>query len=223
MRIITYILIGSILSTFFIGCEESSISTQKLTEWSESDISVIDDVYLFPEELTEWVNDNSNGLKIEKEIDEYRFSTFYKPLDYIVATDLNKKEITKDELIAKKGEIEDLQYFTFRIGLKTNEGDLLKHNLREANEYYARVEHFSFAMQNDIVLFEGQDTLKCVLYHFERTYGTAPFLNFNLAFEKTQNKEDKTLIINDQVLGIGRVKLTIPKENILRIPKLKTS
>lgn len=223
MRIIVYIFVVSILSIPFMGCEENSLSAEKLSELVESGINTSEEEYLDSENLIAWVEDASNGLIVEKEINEYRFSTIYKPLDYIVAKDLNKNEITKEELATNKAEIEDLQYFTFRIGLKANEGDLLKHNLREANEYYARVEHFSFAMQNDIVLFQGQDTLKCVLYHFERTYGATPFLNFNLAFEKTLNNGDKTLIIDDQVLGIGRVKLTIPKEKIIKAPKLKTS
>ena len=223
MRIIVYIFVVSILSIPFMGCEENSLSAEKLSELVESGINTSEEEYLEPEKLIQWVENNSSGLTVEKEINEYRFSTIYKPLDYIVAKDLKKNEITKEGLATNKAELEDLQYFTFRIGLKANEGDLLKHNLREANEYYARVEHFSFAMQNDIVLFEGQDTLRCVLYHFERTYGATPFLNFNLAFEKTLNNGDKTLIIDDQVLGIGRVKLTIPKENITRIPKLKTS
>jgi len=188
--------------------------------------SSCEEEYLTPLKLIKWVESNENGLIAEKEINEYRFSTIFKPLDYIVAKNLDKDEISEEELLKEKTEIEDLQYYTYRIGLTSNQGDLLKNNLRETNEYYARIEYFSFAMQNDLVLVDGSDTLKCVLYHFERIYGAAPYLNFSVAFENENNNKnggDKTLILNDQILGTGRVKLTIPHKNIIRTPQLKTS
>lgn len=185
-----------------LGCEEDVLSPKKYIAWIES---------------------RGNGMIVEKEINNYHFSTFFRPVDYQVVKELGQSTISKETLKEKRAEMADLQYFTFRIGLVNGNGDVLKENINEPQEYQSRIEYFSFAMQKDLRLVDGQDTLPCVIYHFERSYGVAPHCNFNLAFEKGGDIGNKTLIFDDQLLGIGRVKLTIKEEDINSIPALKTT
>ena len=56
--------------------------------------------------------------------------------------------------------------------------------------------------------------------HFERYYGSAPYINLMIGFENKNNVCDKTIIFNDIVFNNGIIKLTIKKEAIESIPEL---
>ena len=227
------------MSTLLAGCESKSLNRAESAGWFESKVNGLFGGLLAwgfekktctPLEYVDWIEDPANGLLVKKDVGDYNFTILYKPLDYIIIKEKKDDKLKKEDLQTEKSEIEDLQYFTFKIGLKANSGDLLKYNLTKVNDYYARVEYFSFAMQNDLKLLDGNDTLNCILHHFERTFGLAPYCNFVLGFKLSENSpgkivthfSDKTLIYNDRVLGIGPIKLTVKGNNIKNIPKLIT-
>lgn len=184
---------------------------------------------LSPVDYVNWIEDESNGVTVRKEIGDYFFAIQYKPLDYLAVKNLRKVAVTEEEISKEKEELKDLQYYTLQIGLNKGGADVLKANLSEGIEYSQRIEYLSFQMQQDLSLVEGGDTLACLLHHFERTYGISPYVNIVLAFERKKEEqippvedEDKTLVFNDQIFDLGRVKLTISGDNLKNIPQLKT-
>ncbi|MBI4648071.1 MAG: hypothetical protein HY738_16170 [Bacteroidia bacterium] len=170
-----------------------------------------------------WIENDDNGLKVIKEFGKLVFEIQYKPYDYIIVKE-EKNTVFHDELAKKVSELEELQYFTFRIRLKDQSVAPIRFNLSDETEYNRRLEYFSFSMKNDMFLVEGADTLDCVLYHFEPDYGITSNNTFVLAFRlpgKSDEYADKTFIYLDNIFEAGTVKMKISKKSLKNIPKLK--
>ncbi|MEO5643577.1 MAG: hypothetical protein ABIS12_09645 [Bacteroidia bacterium] len=171
-----------------------------------------------------WFENNGQELKTSKTIDEFNFTLQYKPIPYIILKE--NGGITPDKKTSAKRELElkGMQYYTFQISSTGTEKNILKTNARFENEYFSRLEYFSSVMQDDLCLIDGNDTLPCLLFHYERNYNLAPYTNFLLGFEEIAGKKltsDHTLIFNDEVLGCGTIQLSIPKSAIENLPALK--
>lgn len=180
-------------------------------------------ISLNPIEYVQWVEDKKNGLMVEKQIGEYTFSAQFKPLEYVVLKQTKDPNIKSDVVKKEAEEMSDLQYFTFKIGVANGTEDPLKFGVNTNEDFQKRVEYFSFSLQNEIKLIDDTDSLNCVMFHFERAYGIAPYCTFVLGFEKSKtDAANKILVYNDQLLGVGPVKLMIQSENLKHIPKLIT-
>lgn len=164
-----------------------------------------------------WVNNPENGLKVSKEIKDYKIELFYKPAEYIAINEQKTTEIDTALFFQRIKEIKDFQYYTLKIeSLKGTE--MMRTNIASEHEYSQRLQYFSDLVQYDLSLEENNDTLSCQLFHFERNYGVAPYNNIVLGFPKPTQENAKTLVFNDQILGIGKIKLKI--ENIDNIPNI---
>ncbi|MBI2968480.1 MAG: hypothetical protein HYY40_11810 [Bacteroidetes bacterium] len=178
---------------------------------------------LDPMEYVNWVEDMNNGLKVSKQIGNIRFTLQFKPLEYIILKENGNPDAGKEEIIKEMEQMKDMQYYTFTISADDHLSDILKYNLNDPADYYFRLNYFASEMQDDLALVEGTDTLRCLLFHYERNYGLAPYTNFLLAFEKKENGEeipDRTLIFDDGALNSGIVKITINGAALNRMPKL---
>ncbi|MCL4816895.1 MAG: hypothetical protein QY303_10325 [Vicingaceae bacterium] len=143
-----------------------------------------------------------NALVLKKEIGNYYFE-----LKHIPESSTDKDSITH-------------QSFVLKIGVVKG-NDILSEGIEDENEYYERLNYFDQEAQIDMKLVDGSDTLSCLLYHFERNYGIAPFNNIVLSFpgrKNQQNSHDKVFIFDDKVLGLGTVKIKIEKELVKKIP-----
>jgi hypothetical protein len=174
---------------------------------------------LTPREYISWMDDKKNGLKVEKMIGEFTYMFQYKPAEYVAIMDIKKDNIKKPELDKKMEEYNAFQYYNFRISTEAG-GELLKKNVVNENDYYGRIQYFSFDMQKDIKLIDNKDTLDCVLFHFERVFGLAPYATFLLGFPLKEKDCDKTLYYDDKIFGAGRMYLTIKSKNIKNIPSV---
>lgn len=166
-----------------------------------------------------WVENPENGCFVTKEISGLVFSLQYKPLEYEVMLQ-EKSQLGLAEMKLETDSLSDMQYYTFRIG-SADGSDVGRYNVQNDNEYYARLEYFALQMQNDLVLIDGQDTLPCRMFHFERTYGIDPRATFVLAFDANgHTPESKTLLYSDRAFETGPVLLTIESSDLAQIPEL---
>jgi hypothetical protein len=175
-------------------------------------------------EYIQFVIDPANGLLVNKQVGNFIFSLLYKPEPFVAISNQASDSLTKENYERELNESKDLQYFTCKIKIIDHNSEFLKYKLSSMAEYEQRVDYFAFRMQQDIKLIEGKDTLDCVLYHYERNYGTAPNAVFSIGFPKSKNDSlvyDKTLSYDEKVFGLGKVNITISKENIVRIPEIK--
>ncbi|MCU0436195.1 MAG: hypothetical protein MUC87_22250 [Bacteroidia bacterium] len=177
---------------------------------------------LSPAEYISWVEDAENGLHQEKTIGALRFSMQYKPADYVVLQDVKRTNFSSPEWDSLTKEVSDMQYYTLQIGTADGK-DITRFNLGNDQEYYARQEYLSAGMQKDIQLVDGTDTLNCLMYHYERTYGISPDAKVVLAFDNKAPKtalQNKTLILNDNHFGTGIIMLSIDAGSLRSIPQL---
>ncbi len=174
---------------------------------------------LIPVEYIQWVRNEKNGLKISKQEGIYLYELQYQPIEYLVVLQERSEEIkasTLKEEMEKRG---DLQYFTFKMSSTKGKGILSDKDLAIENKEI----YLLSGLQQDIMLAEGQDTLKCVMLHFESSNNLVLYDQCVLAFEKSENpKADITFLFRTEKYTDGWVKIPIKRENINRIPRLKT-
>jgi hypothetical protein len=176
------------------------------------------------QEYAQWVENKDNGLSTTKEIEEFEFKILYKPIDYIIAYELKNQGLNKDSIAARKEQLKGFQYYTLKIK-STNDNEIFKSGIKTEEEYYQRLEYFVGPVQDDISVIDGNDTLPCKVYHFERNYGLSPYNTMVMSFEskETENNKihDKTFVYDDQVLGTGKIAITISGSDIENLPTLK--
>lgn len=208
---------------FAVSCE-SSAQTENNNEQAESSsffsfFSKTEPKELPPVEYVQWVRDERNGLRIKKQDGAYMYELQYQPVEYLVVLQERSEKIkasTLKEEAAKRG---DLQYFTFKMLSVQGKGILSDKNLFIENKEI----YLLSGLQQDLMLAEGKDTLQCVMLHFEAANNLVPYDQCVLAFEKSENpKSDITFLFRTEKYADGWVKIPIKRENLNRIPKLKT-
>lgn len=171
----------------------------------------------------EYIKDTQNNLILTKTISDFSYTIQYLPSEYLALKELKSDSLTAKKIEQKLGELNELQYFVFSIQNNKSGKELLKYNLENEIEYQARLDYFSFRMQDDLKLIDGSDTLSCELFHFERTFDLSPRLVFNVAFKNPRSNGNKTFTFNDLIFKNGEINLKFDKTTFYNIPKIKTS
>ncbi|MBS1635848.1 MAG: hypothetical protein JST26_07975 [Bacteroidetes bacterium] len=177
---------------------------------------------LSPAEYMAWVEDKDNGMIANKDLDDFEYSLLYKPLDYVLAKEESSGILKKEQIEQRRNELGAMQYFTLKITAK-NAKELLRAGITSEDQYYQRLEYFMSYMQNDTYLIEGKDTLPCLLFHFERNYGLAPYNTFVLGYAGSKEKQitnDKVFVYDDKILGTGKVMMTVQAKDIEKAPNI---
>lgn len=177
-----------------------------------------DNIIKSPEEYINWVESNKAIISNEKQIGELNFGLLLKPLDYVILNDLDT--LSYDSYMLHKNKYDGMQYYVFTIGLKSEQGDLLKSGLASIPNYSQLVEYLAFHIEHDLKLIDGDTELECSMFHFERTYGLRPYVNFMLAFPRQPQSSysTKTLVYDDKIFNTGIVKLSITSDALECIP-----
>lgn len=185
--------------------------------------------FLKPSDFVEWVKNEENGLFKEKDIQVVKVAAQYKPVEYVIANEMRTNDIQEELFEKRKEELEGLQYFNIQISINQPNYDVTNYNVFNEQDKEKRLKYLSFGLQNDIHLVEGQDTLPCLLYHFERSYDVKPHRTFVVAFDNTKNnvkedikkKMDKTIVIDSPIFNTGPIKLKFKKEDLYKLPSIK--
>jgi len=231
------LVIGILCITYVVSCKMSSSDHSKSRNRSNKEgytSGLNSETLLPPDDYIKWIKTADNGLFVSKEVGDITYSIQYEPLEYVALRNLKTKSVSKEQLKNETDRLSDLQYYTLKIS--TSKGtDILKYGAEGQYEFNQRIDYYSFRMQSDLKLVEESDTLPCVLFHFERTYGISPYSCFVLAFELTVGEKagvsegkkyrhkDKQFIFYDQTLKNGIIKLKLRGNNLDQLPILKTS
>lgn len=225
MKISFIVLFGLLL--FFDSCTDSMKNNFSDNSY-QTDIAPNDyelkEKSLIPLEYVDWVNDKEHNLNKTKRIGEFGFTVFNKPVDYLICLDQRKEEISTLSYDQVKKEFGNLLYFDFKIEADDIPTELLKYKVGGEAEYQRRITYFAYEMQNDFCLVDNNDTLPCIMFHYERTYDIVPYAKVLLGFDPLKNNASKTFefIYQDRVFSNGLIKFTFRKSDLENIPKLKT-
>ena len=175
---------------------------------------------LSPKEYQQWIAAHLTDLSASHQHNGITTTLTSLPADGLAIQEAGTED--KSAIAAARKEYAGLEYYRLRIALKSGQGDVLQYHAANTDEYYQRVEYFSFSLQHDLNLLLGTDTLPCRLFHFERNYGAAPYLDCMLGFEeRPENPADRTLLYQDRVFSDSLIRLIISKEKIQGVPVLE--
>ena len=202
------------------GNEDEGSVIKKMTSWmsagSRKEMGI--------QEYVKWVENKDNGLKSQRTIDHFLYTVQYQPSQYMVMKDVRDATISQNEMDEKAKEYDPYQFYAFTIKDTTGTDELLKLDIRSSEEYYARIDYFSNGMQRNVFLIDDKDTLPCVMFHFERSFGLAPECRFMLGFNKSKKNKyensDKVLVYEDNVFGTGIIKIRIDGDQLKKLPLL---
>jgi hypothetical protein len=171
-------------------------------------------------EYIHYVEDPSNGLKVQKAMGKIIFSAQFKPNEYVAVKETKARYNSINEIEKNVKELKGSYYITFSIASSNNKTVPIEQS--GTKEFDPRLLYCNSQMQNDFLLVDGKDTLPCSMYHFERNFGIAPFNNFLLGFDQKKSKcDDLTLIYFDKLFNCGFLKFRVNKSDIISIPKIK--
>jgi len=154
--------------------------------------------------------DVTNKIKIVKVKDDYSFELIFKPANLMALQELRNKSYSNSEFDSVKAGYEGMNYFTFSIRPDKSNMDLLNQFSSDKAKMDSMINYFAFYIQDDLNLISSQqDTLKCKLFHFERSFGASPFIRFNLAFDKDIELNSSIFNYSDKVLGVGIVDINL--------------
>jgi len=213
MRIIVYIILFLLSSLFFSCQKENEYEVNK--EKFVTNVKTPRFTPKIPEKVTvneyiDWVSSYS-GFNDFKSIAGINYALSYRPAEAIAIQKLKNGKITKESIEKISNELEGVNYFVLR--LSTNDGcPVLEKNLSVKEEYFQRIQYYSFLMENDVFLIDGADTIKCCFYNFERDYEVSPFLTVTLGFDDIAKSDNYQFVLIDKVFNNGKVIFSIDRK-----------
>jgi hypothetical protein len=173
-------------------------------------------------EYVTYIENEDNGLNTSKQIEGLEYHLQYCPQEYLLMKEYKTYGLSQKLIDLKKKEAGSLLYFKLRIKDSKGQGDVLNYNIGSNDAYYRRIEFLSYGFEESIALVSSKDTLYPALYHFERTYGVAPYADFLIAFNSEDFlNEDLAVLINDRVFDNGLIKFNYKREDLAQLPTLK--
>lgn len=175
-----------------------------------------------PVEYKEYVESETNGLRVKSVKQKLEFTLQFKPIDYILLNE-QIKLLDKSEILMRRNALGNMQYYNFRI---KSDGTfrVLDYKCKDDVDYFKRIAYCSGDIQRDFYILQGTDTLQCKLFNFVRNYEMAPYIDFVLAFEgakKSTLDESRSFIYEDKIFGVGTITLQISKNSLEKLPSLK--
>lgn len=130
-----------------------------------------------PKEYMAWIQDPSNGLR--KRVDHQGFTVEiqYKPTDYMFLTNPGAD-------ISDREALDSIQYYNLSLQVSKEFCQQMETNSKLRD-------YLSYGFQNDIYIQQGNDSLPCVLFHYERTLSMKCVASYILGFKKSKGEEDK--------------------------------
>ncbi len=172
-------------------------------------------------EYIKWVQNEKNGLRKTKRMGEVNVLLQFKPIEYMALREYDNKG--PESFAATCKQYNGMQYYDMSIDLAQGSETILKHDLPSEDAFYNRLNYFSFQIQDDITLQEGDSILNCRLYHFERSYDLSKHSTMLLGFAERKGHEMDTKVVafDATKLGLGIVKIEITSSDLEKVPQLK--
>jgi hypothetical protein len=173
------------------------------------------------DDYVHYVESDNNALSNSKEIEGLKFQLQYCPTEYLLLKELKTDLIPQKVIDERKQQNDSMVFFRLRISAK-GKNDVLMYGLNSDGDYYSRIQYLSYGLEEDIALLNNNDTIFPAEFHFERTYGVAPFADFIMAFNtKIKKNDDFQVLIDDKAFGNGVLKFSYSNKDLQNIPTLK--
>lgn len=154
-------------------------------------------------ELIKWIENPENGYKKIATTGSVEYLLQKRPVDYIIALEFKQNRPMREMVEARRNELNGLQYFSLRLQSEKKDKDVMTEGINSMEDYLIRNSYYSYSFQEDLQLLDGNDTLRCNLYHFVNSNGISPYVEFVFAFNKSDSELNKNykVIINDKAMA----------------------
>lgn len=174
-----------------------------------------------------FVEKEGNGLTIKKNVSDLDYSLTLCPVDYVIAKEFRVENVSKEIYDRKYEDLKGFTYFKLRISDKNKNAEAILNKANGEQEVKERLEYLSYGFEENIFIVRNskRDTLPLSMYHFERTYGVSPHLEFVFSFKNDSILESKDksveVIVNDIVFNDVLLTYQFDKQKCIEAPKLK--
>ena len=178
---------------------------------------------LMPDDYLKWMNDPSNGMVKQKEINGLMYEVKYLTPEVMALNELRKTNVGKEEFQNIRKQYGNMNYFRLRIYDKG--GGHIYNYLRKKRVDPDEVEaYYNYSAQKDWIVISGSiDTAKCTLFTFAKTYGASVEFDFEMGYinRDSLRKGDMSLEYDDRVLNNGTLKFLFSSKDLQKIPQIK--
>lgn len=217
----SYLLPAGVILLFICSCNSTASHRQESN--SKKEVENHTEKKLTPSEYAQWFAGKENHLRKTVNANDLEYTLEYRSAEFVALQQLQKDEITKEELDTALKETEELVQFKLKIEVPGSGQEFLKHNNPTNEEYESRVKYFAFEIQKDLYLLQDDsDTIPCAMYHFERSYGISPASVILLGFAGADTKRKMEIHINEKVFATKILRFVFTPEEVRNIPQLKT-
>jgi len=177
---------------------------------------------LTPQKYVAYIAQNEAKISKKQESNGIVYELKYIPTDLLFLNYMKGRGFTKKEHAAFQKDNHESSTFQFRISTPQNGSiEFLKHPIQNGKSYEERVKYYSFELQNDIYLTDGDgNKYACTGYVFERNFGIQPYGIIHLVFPIDASKKEITVSINDNGIATNHVQFEFAKKD-LQFPKMK--
>lgn len=179
---------------------------------------------LRPADYVRYVENPSNGLKIKEEVNNVSYSLQYEPINYCVMLEEMSFSIPKEVFETEYNRFKGLEHYVFRI--EKSSMDSLVSKMDDTAKYKKGItEYFDFAIQKDIKLVKGSDTIPCSICQRDANTGISQYYTFSLGFYDgngyaSSEQPDRTFVYHNKILHTGNIYLRVKGKDIKHIPDL---
>jgi len=171
--------------------------------------------------LVKYINQPSNGLMQEQEVNGVNVRLSFQPTGMLVAQELPEgRTVDTAKVHALEKKYSRNYYFLLKY---SKDGKEVIRQLGNFSRYSDMVQVFSFEMHRFINLTTSQhDTIPLADYLFEQTYGMGSGNTMLLSFEKEKLLHAGSIDINvgECGLGIGSLRFEFDPKKLERAPRL---
>ena len=173
------------------------------------------------DEMVKYINDEQNGYKYSKIINNVKYELLYRPTDLLVQQELNDNYNSKQ---VRKVRDKYQKYMYFNLSISLNDKELLTNVASDKARFGEIVNELAFGMEGKINLFtQEKDTLKMSDFIYPRMYGMTNNTTLMVVYPRDKEAlrgEALNFIIQDLGFYTGEVKFKINSRKIQNEPKL---
>lgn len=173
-------------------------------------------------EFTDWFALKQNSLSKVRVISEMKYSLSYLPAEVMAYLELRNEDFDFERFKKVQTGYSEMTYFNLKLEVLDGRGELLKYKLDSPAQYEDRIKYFSFKIEKDIYLIQGNDTIWPGLCQFERIFEVAPHVNVMFAFDNRvfDRNREFTIVYNDKVFEKGTIKYYYQNNQLINLPNI---
>ena len=173
-------------------------------------------------EYLTFLYDESNGYLYSKNVNDFKYSLLYRPVDLMVNTDLERSLVNHNVVDSLRNKYGEFLYFS--LSMSKNNKELLSVVPKNKQEYGVLSKQLTFDMRDKVHLFtQKKDTIDLIDFVYSKLYGMSNSTDLLFVFprdKKFLNGEYLNFTIEDFGLFTGEVKFKVPIKNIINEPKI---